>query len=261
VLILGGFLTSPPMYGPFRRRLLERGVGACLIAPIWTPDWLLAARVGLGPIVRRAARALQAARAASAASPGSLGAPVLVIGHSAGGVVARILTAATPFGGHRHAAAPSIGAIVTLGTPHHLAAGGSVRRSARVATEFANREVPGAAFFPRTGYLTVCSRFVRGLPDGDGRERLAARLYCELLPMPGEGPAAGDGLVPVHSAMLDGARQMVVDGVVHGQAAGRPWYGSNEALDQWWPAALEVWQEALRQRVDVTVGSSGARVG
>ena len=43
VLVIGGFLSSPPLFGPFRRRLLERGVADVVVAPVWLPDWLLAA--------------------------------------------------------------------------------------------------------------------------------------------------------------------------------------------------------------------------
>ena len=261
VLVVGGFLTSPPLYGPFRRRLLARGAAAVLVAPIWTPDWIVAGGLGLGRIVRRAARALRAAREVSAASVRSAGAPVLIVGHSAGGVVARILTAEAPFGGHRYAAAPSIGAIVTLGTPHDVASGRLGRRAGEIATRFANEQVPGAACAPRTGYLTVCSRLVAGLPDGDGRARLAHRMYRELLPTLPEGAIRGDGVVPVPSAMLAGARQLVVDGLVHGQAGGRPWYGSEEGLDQWWAAAVEVWRAALHHRLDTRAGPAGVPGG
>ena len=43
VLVLGGFISSPPMYRGLRRHLLDRGASAVVVAPIWLPDWLLAA--------------------------------------------------------------------------------------------------------------------------------------------------------------------------------------------------------------------------
>ena len=73
----------------------------------------------------------------------SLGAPVLVVGHSAGGLDARLLTSPVPFRGRRLNGAGRIGAIVTLGTPHHVRDGG--RLGARVGAEavtFANAVVP-----------------------------------------------------------------------------------------------------------------------
>ena len=56
VLLLGGFLTSPPLYRPLRRRLLQRGAAGVIVAPIWLPDWLLAIGRGVGPILTRSAR-------------------------------------------------------------------------------------------------------------------------------------------------------------------------------------------------------------
>ena len=45
---------------------------------------------------------------------------------------------------------------------------------------------------------------------------------------------AGDGLVPVGSACLQGSRQLVLPGVAHGGAFGPRWYGTPEVVAQWW---------------------------
>src|SRR5262249_18241737 len=121
VLVLGGYLTSPPLYWAFRRRLLERGAASVVVSGSWTHHWLLAAVRGLGDVVDDGPAALDDAVAASAAAPASRGAPILVVGHSAGGIVGRLLTADRPFAGRRLARARDMGALVTLGTPHHVA--------------------------------------------------------------------------------------------------------------------------------------------
>jgi hypothetical protein len=163
--------------------------------------------------------------------------------------VARLLTAEAAFAGRRHARSEAIGALVTLGSPHHVAptqlAG---RRIAAIAARFADEHVPGATFAPTVSYLTVASRAVLGRSDGGGRERVAFRLYQGLLHGAGGVPAEGDGVVPVRSALLDGARQIVLDDVLHGQAAGRPWYGADLGLDGWWNEAVAAWRAALRYR-------------
>lgn len=255
VLVLGGFMTSPPLYLPMRRRLLERGAAQVAIAPVWPPDWLLAAWRGMGPIVTRSARALLAACRAADGSPGSAGAPLLVVGHSAGGMTARLLTSPEPFAGRRLGGAGRVGAIVTLGTPHRVTSGGLIGRGlADAAIDFADRVVPGPAFAPTTGYLAVASRYVVGRATGDPRERTTYHLYRSMLPdAAGEDGAvdavAGDGLVPLESAALPGVETIVLDGIAHGQARRAPWYGSDEALDVWWPPAMEVWRAALRARL------------
>ncbi|HYU48324.1 MAG TPA: hypothetical protein VEO91_00135 [Candidatus Limnocylindria bacterium] len=251
VLLLGGLFTSPLMYRAMRRRLLERGAAEVVVANIWLPDWLIAMRRGMGAILTRSGRALLRAVAVSAASPDSRGAPLLVVGHSAGGLTARLLTSPEPFMGRKLAAARRIGAVVTLGSPHEVAHRRSIGRllAARV-TGFADQAVPGSLFAPTTGYLAVSSRFVVGQPGGNVRERAASMLYRGMLPLSRVEAIDGDGLVPVRAAGLADAEALVLDGIVHGQLGGSPWYGSPEAIDIWWPRAVEVWRAALKARLE-----------
>jgi hypothetical protein len=249
VLLVGGFLTMPTWYRPMAAELRERGAADVIVAPIYTPDWVLCALRGLGPVTTRAGRSLLAAGERSAASPASRGAPILYVGHSAGGMLGRLLTSPEPFEGRRFGAADRIGALVTLGTPHLV--GSEARWGGRVATSgarFANRVVPGACFAPTTGYLAVASRRIVGDDEADDpRSRSMRRLYEDVHPAPDQPVVAGDGLVPVTSALLPGARHLVLDDAVHGPGTTR-WYGREEQLDAWWPVALEVWRDALRAR-------------
>jgi hypothetical protein len=257
VLVLGGFLMSPPVYGPFARRLMERGVADVVIGNVWTPDWLLAARRGLGPILTRSGRALLAASERSASV--SLGAPVLVIGHSAGGMSARLLTSPVPFAGRRLDAAGRMGAIITLGTPHVVTSGDELgNRVGAEAAAFANREIPGPFFSPRTGYLAVASTVSPGRRDGTRTERRDWRMYQRLLPDPSVTSVEGDGLIPLASALLPGAPSVILDDANHGQWPGRDWYGSDRPMDRWWPAALAAWHAALRARAGM---ATRARAG
>ncbi|HEY5488932.1 MAG TPA: alpha/beta fold hydrolase, partial [Candidatus Limnocylindrales bacterium] len=93
MLIVGGFATLPPNYLGLRRRLIGRGAARVDICQLWTPDWLLAGMVGFGPIMRRAGRAIAATYRAGGHRP------IIVIGHSAGGIVARLAMSERPFKG------------------------------------------------------------------------------------------------------------------------------------------------------------------
>ena len=247
VLVLGGILTAPPMYTRFVERLRFRGVAGVVVANVWTPDWLIAGARGPGAIATRSGRALlEAGRLAAEVSEG---APVLVVGHSAGGLIARILTATEPLPGKRFGAAPRIGAIVTLGTPHVMAAGEGIgKRMNTVVAAVAEAAVPGAFHSPKIGYVSVASRLIRGDPAGTGRERAAHLLYRSVAGSAAVPGTEGDGLVPVASAMLAGSTQIVVDDAIHGPSAGAPWYGTDGPMEVWWPAALSAWHEALRHR-------------
>jgi hypothetical protein len=218
-------------------------------------DWLLAATRGLGPIVTRSGRALLEASRRSEAVSG--GAPVVVIGHSAGGMSARLLTSPVPFRGRRLNASGRIGAIVTLGTPLAVPVAAGIRnRSGVEAATFANREVPGALFSPTTGYLSIASRRVVGRERGSPGERRTWLLYRTLTPEPVAPVIDGDGLVPVAAALLPGASQLVLDDAAHGQGFGRDWYGSERLLDRWWPMAVESWLAALRARAAAASGAT-----
>jgi hypothetical protein len=264
VLVLGGFVTSAPIYRPFVAALRARDAADVVVAPIWTPDWILAAVRGMGPLTTRAGKALMRASAASAASSASRGAPLLIVGHSAGGMLARLLTSPVPFQGRRLNGSSRIGAIVTLGTPHVAAGGRWGGRIARAVTRFADLNVPGACFAPTTGYLSVASRAIAaGEEPEDGAERFIRRLYDGVLPQPGVDPVTGDGLVPTAAALLDGARQLVLDSAIHAPSASASWYGADAQLDRWWPIALETWRAALtarqvRARARATAGETMA---
>ena len=250
VLVIGGFLSSPPVYGPFRERLLKHGVRHVEIARIWTPDWLSSVRRGGGPIATRAARALL--KAVEVAD----GVPLLIVGHSAGGVVARVLTATEPYEGRRFAGARHVGAIVSLGSPHiNAMEADPARWKGSGSATFANRHVPGAFWSPRIGYLSVASRWLvapEGGPERDGREKAARRFYERTLPPPHAPIIEGDGLIPVEAALLPGACHIVLEDAAHAPGVGHPWYGSQGVIDEWWPAALETWQGALAARAEAS---------
>jgi len=247
VLVLGGFLTAPPMYLRFVERLRARGAAGVVVANVWTPDWLISSARGPGAIATRSGKALlEAARLAAQVSDG---APVLVVGHSAGGLIARLLTAAEPLPGKRFGAAQRIGAIATLGTPHVMSQGEGIGKHLNMTVSaIAEKAAPGAFHSPMTGYVAVASRAVRGDPAGTGQERVAYLLYRSVLGRAAVSGTEGDGLVPVVSAMLSGALQIVLDDAVHGPSGGAPWYGTDRPMDVWWPAAIEAWREALAYR-------------
>ena len=247
VVIVGGFLTSPLLYRPFRRRLLARGATDVRICSLWTPEWLLAATgVGFGPLMRRAGTTI-----ARAYREGD-GQALLVVGHSAGGILARLAMSPQPFEGRLAAVGPAVGALVTLGTPHHLAESG--RRVLRVgwrAQRVLEAGVRDGSGDPPVGYLTVSSDAVRGggLGDRDVRQLVAGWSY-RIQAGDKARRGVGDGLVPEAITHLDGARHICLPDARHGPMWGEAWYGEDAALDTWWPVALEVWRASLAARGD-----------
>jgi hypothetical protein len=254
VLVAPGFLTMPAWYDDLAASLRRRGAADVVVAPVYAPDWILAAARGLGPITTRVGRALLDACSRSAECPASRGAPVLYVGHSAGGLIGRLLTSPAPFEGRTLNAAGRIGALVTLGTPNAttlIERGGGRwgRRVGEAGARFAERHVPGATFAPTTAYVSVASALLVGRREtGDGRERFVRGLYEDVYPQPDLDAVAGDGLIPVAAALLPGSRQVVLADAIHGPSRRVAWYGTDTSLDAWWPVALASWRDALRAR-------------
>lgn len=239
VLIVGGFATVPPNYWPLRERLRRRGVERVDICPLWTPDWLLAAMLGLGPILRRTGRAINSTYVKGGRRP------IMVIGHSAGGIAARLAMANVPFNGRKAGVAEQVGCLVTLGTPHGLVnVGNRYQHAGHQAAAFLDRETPGAYFAPRTAYLSIGSRR-QGPAFGGPGGRVANDFFS--IAVGDETAATGDGIVPLSAVHLEGAEQITFEGVRHGML-GAPWYGDDEIIDRWWPVAHRLWRTALEAR-------------
>jgi hypothetical protein len=239
VLIVGGFMTVPANYWPLRRRLLARGAGRVDICPLYPIDWALAAMVGLGPVMRRTRSAVVRSYRRAGRQP------LIVVAHSGGGIAARLAMSATPYHGQQGGVAEAVGCLVTLGTPHRLAhSANRYHHAGHDAAASLDRESPGAFFAPRTAYLSVAADYpLAPFPGLLGR--FAREVFTVVV---GEdATTAGDGIVPVRLAHLDGAEQLTYSDARHGHI-GASWYGADRLVERWWPRALELWRAALEAR-------------
>ena len=113
--------------------------------------------------------------------------------------------------------------LVCLGSPHTALRATPLR-------QLVDRRYPGACFADAVAYVSVAGDLA--LEDGSATaRRLAPGSYRAIS---GSEAVAGDGLVPVGSASLQGSRQLVLPGVAHGGAFGPRWYGTPEVVAQWW---------------------------
>jgi hypothetical protein len=239
VLIVGGYGTVPMNYWPLRARLRRRGVARVDIAPLWTPDWLLAAFLGFGGVMRRTGHAIaNTYRAAN-------GQPIIVVAHSAGGIAARLAMADQPFNGRIANVHEAVGCLVTMGTPHGLIRlQDKYMHAGHAATEFLEKVNPGAYYAPRTSYVTIGGR-----TPGAAFPGVIGTLADEVfsIAVGDETQDLGDGIVPYQAVHLPGAEQLTYTDVRHGMVGG-PWYGDDALLDRWWPTAVEGWRRALKAR-------------
>jgi hypothetical protein len=241
VVIIGGFLTEPLFFGPMRERLLRRGAARVTIAGLHLPDWLAMGLAGMGPVMLRGALAIRRARRRAPT-------PLIVVGHSAGGLIARLAMAPEALDGRRAGVADDVGCLVTLGTPHAFdPAIPRWRHSGVRAAEFLDRVTPGAWFSPTTAYVSVGSRLVAPSPI---RPTLSPADLGHVVTRVAVGQTRGvrgDGLVDEERSRLHGAHHLAFDDVLHGTMGG-PWYGDAHVIDRWWPVSLEAWHGALDAR-------------
>jgi len=260
--------------------LRRRGFSRVEVMPLARTDWLRVlggvtdARFWKGTAPPEAAygwylrRAEQCITAAHEASGGER---VLVLAHSAGGWLARALLADGEWeSGNR--ASEMVRALVTLGAPHYPPPAG-LPDMTRGALSFVADRYPGAHLADLgVRYVTVAGDAVvgeaernlseagselageveavlkRGAADVASEERRAkaARVAFNSYEMVcGEGGVSGDGVVPLQSAHLPGARQVTVADCLHSiNEAGTAiptdaWYGSESQMDKWLGIVLE----------------------
>ncbi len=246
VLILEGLISPPIAYRRMRQRLLDHGAVGVDLAPVHVHDWILAGLRGFGSLQVRAADAIERAHERGGRRP------ILVVGHSGGGVLARLAMADAPYRGRATAVSPLVGCLVTLGTPHALhASPTAVRHAGMQLSGFLARHEPGAWHAPTTGYVTVGSDAVRpraepgsgspGHPVDRIRRAFFGRIVGPLL------PSGSDGVVSLDWAHLEGATNLTYHDVLHGVVGG-PWYGDDAVIDRWWPVVVGAWRRALDAR-------------
>lgn len=224
-VILPGYLAPAQDYLALQQALIEQGFPA-IIVPLTRKDWW----VTLGgrpvtPILDFLDQTLRQALQDHQAEQ------VNLIGHSAGGWIARIYLGDMPYYGRTWSGRSRVKTLITLGTPHT-----SQERWTRTNLEFVNRTYPGACCSD-VEYVCVAGKATYGKPSwrlGDWFTYQSYQLTC------GRGDCWGDGITPVAAAHLEGATNLTLDNVQHSprtstSATSHQWYGSPMAISQWIP--------------------------
>jgi pimeloyl-ACP methyl ester carboxylesterase len=229
IVILGGFLSPGSIYQEMQRSLAELSGQPVHVVNTQVTDWLpfildSITRLGWLPVLDKLDRTV---KKALRDLPGG---KVTLVGHSQGGVMARLYLSPETFLGRNYRGLESVSHLVSLGSPH-LNHGG-VRRGGPISRRV-QALVPDAAYADQVRYICVAGKAILGDPQGTPQQRWSASTYRQIS---GQELAWGDGIVPVQSALLPGSQHLILEGVSHYAIFGEPWYGSPQALPLWWEA-------------------------
>ncbi|WP_041426951.1 alpha/beta fold hydrolase [Synechococcus sp. CC9311] len=237
VVILGGFLITAEAYGPMAEWLKNQGVCDALVVPMTRLDWLLTIwKFGWRRVLDRVDDMVKQVQQQSPSGK------VTLIGHSSGGVMLRLYLSDEPFDGSIYAGSKKCDRLVTLGSPHQAVRATPLR--AMVDRRFPGCHESGVDYVAIAGILDLSSNNASAFSrKGANASYLRAIDADDCL---------GDGLVPVESALLTGARSLIQDDTAHGGLFGEIWYASTQRLEEWWDFAVnsEFSQENANSQID-----------
>lgn len=225
-VIVPGYFASAQEYSSLAASLQTEGIPVATV-PLTTWDWVptLGGR-SVTPILTKIDQTVQAMKQAQGCDR------VNLVGHSAGGWIARIYLGDRPY--DIHPASPdtvncwsgfrSVQRLITLGTPHL-----SQERFTRANLNFVNQTYPGA-YYAEVDYVCIAGKALYG------ERKLGQWLaYSSYELTAGSGNLWGDGITPIEAAHLSGATNLTFDQVRHSPRNPGLWYGSPEILAAWIP--------------------------
>lgn len=220
LVIIGGWLSSPDDYHRMATVLARPPYGRIVyIVDFGRNDWLQLRDPNFSPAIAALAATVQIARSETGQEQ------VDLIGHSAGGRIARAYLTDISWQGRSYSGHRYVKHLTTLGTAHST--------SEVWVKQFADvleHEAPGAAY-ASVSYRAVAGRSVRGRRFGSLEEMLAYRSYDVSY---GDGNLIGDGIVPTDACYLPGADNLILEGVRHAPYnAPTTWYGAPAVVPLW----------------------------
>ncbi|MBW4591619.1 MAG: alpha/beta hydrolase [Brasilonema angustatum HA4187-MV1] len=221
-VILPGYLESGVAYRSLEQSLQQLGFPAVTVA-LRRRDWIptLGGR-SVTPILQQLHATVNQMLQQYNTSQ------INLIGHSAGGWLSRIYLGEKPYSGRGEVtssvwqAHPLVATLITLGTPHV-----SQERWTRWNLDFVNQNYPGT-FYKNVRYVCVAGKTIFGQ-----RRRGSWLAYSSYQLTCGKGNTWGDGIIPIEAAHLEGAQNLVIEGVRHSPKSSGLWYGSPEPLKAW----------------------------
>ncbi|MFC1463742.1 MAG: esterase/lipase family protein [Candidatus Brachytrichaceae bacterium NZ_4S206] len=225
IVLIGGFGSHWSDYR-FAARVLANIAGRrVFIAGITRVTWMLAGLTDYSMLVDRAHTAISHALKQTGARK------VILVGHSAGGIVGRAYLGdqkVKPYQRSYHGY-ERVSRLYMVGSP--LRATKEAPRPGMRAAAWVDETYPGAYYAPQVKYLNVRSRHIEGKVNGALRQREA---YYNYRFISGNGAQWGDGVVPLSLSELDGAATLELEGVGHSPGWGKWFFSDASVIRAWW---------------------------
>jgi pimeloyl-ACP methyl ester carboxylesterase len=223
-VIVPGYFARATDYQALAEQLTQQGIPTTIV-PLRKRDWLptLGGR-SVVPILRQIDRTVKQILRESGISK------INLVGHSAGGWIARIYLGEIPYTIHGDVSETEgvwkafeyVSTLVSLGTPHI-----SHERWTKRNLDFVKYNYPGA-FYPQVHYVCVAGKAIYG------EKRLGSWLaYNSYQLTCGQGNCWGDGITPIAAAHLEGSTNLILERVMHSPNSPGIWYGSPDILPAW----------------------------
>ncbi len=228
IVLLGGFGSHWSDYRAAARLLANITGRRVFIAGITRLSWLLASVSDYSLLIDRAHAAVCHALRQTGARK------VILIGHSAGGVVGRAYLGDRMIEPHHrtYSGYERVSQLLMVGSPLRMPKHAS-QRGIRAAG-WVDEAYPGAYYAPQVRYVSIRGRYVEGKPNGNLRERQAYYNYRFISQ---DGAQWGDGVVPLSLSELEGASTLELECVGHSPGWGRWFFNDAEVIRAWWHAA------------------------
>ena len=224
IVIMGGYLSTPGDYAAMARTLAVPPFGRIVyITDFGRGGWAALRDPDFAPALDALAQTVELALQETGATQ------IDLIGHSAGGRIARAYLGHEPLDGVTYDGQRRVASLTTLGTAHT-----TYEVWVQGFAGLINQRYPGA-YYPHIAYRSVAGESVRGRRFGTIEEIVAHRSYAISF---GDGEQVGDGVVPTRACYLEGADNLVLEGVRHTPYnAPRSWYGAPGVVPFWFEAA------------------------
>ena len=182
--------------------------------------------------------------------------PIILVGHSAGGWLARGILGDGVWSSSTTPSSKLIAGLVTLGAPH-LPPAAEAADMTRGALRYVDSSYPGAhltrGIADSLFYVTVAGTAVKGdrLAAEGSISKFASGSYQQVTGAALDSEeVVGDGVVPLSHAHLEGAEQITLEGCFHSIQSDK-WYGGDSVIDCWLPQVLSAYSSTMSLRSKV----------